>query len=469
MKVICFVWKEIIITVKDFTKGNPIKVAILFAVSLAVTNAISYLYSTVDSIMVGRMISTDALAAIAVISPVLVIVNGLCSGIAIGCGIVTGQIFGSKDIKLLKKTMANIVFLLFIFMVAMTFICSFLCEDIVRIMNAPEDVFEMSYKYMKILFMTLLLSTVPLMGSSIFRSLGDNRTPLIISMISGALNVVFNYLFIGILKTGIEGAAYGTVCSRIFSNIAYLIVYFKKMDIIHFSLRESKLSFTIIRKLFITGIPIGIQTSITFCGSSVLQSALNTYGKTVVTGVTVADKLISIIWIIIESLGTTMIYFCAQNKGANRIDRIKKGVPGIIATAIVISAVMSLMAVFYGKYFITLFVEKSPEIIEISEKFIIIQLSFFIFVATLPILRGSVQGMGYTKVAVICGFIELIPRILISLFFSYKLEYLYFAAPIAWVLASLFLLAIYPVVIRKTISESILFNEKISIEEKSRC
>ena len=193
---------------------------------------------------------------------------------------------------------------------------------------------------------------------------------------------------------------------------------------------------------------MGLQSSITAIGALILQTAVNSHGSTAVTGISTGGKAMSLVWYMLY-FESALVYFAAQNCGAGRIDRVRKGIRSTFFFCLAWSGSLGLIFFFLGKYYYMFFVGASPEIIAIAQRYFVTQVIFFPFMTTLLTWRGALQGIGYTLPAVFCGVTELISRAVVSFFFADNLNMLFFAGPMAWVSTSIFLGILLPKMLRR--------------------
>lgn len=435
--------------VKDLTKGRPTGLIIMFALSMIASNALSYVYSMTDSLMVGWYVSTDALGAIGSASPFCDLITGFVAAAISGFALLAGRTFGARDHRTLRKLMANVIYLSGGLVLVATLICTVFCRTFVEWMNTPEGFVELATSYLSVIMVGMPVSAISWVCGAMFRALGDSKTPLMISGLCGALNVFFNFLFLGIFQCGIVGAAYGTLCASLTGAILYLICFCRRMQILHFGREDASFSMPLCRQLLRDGLPLGLLSSVITIGALILQMAINGHGEEVVTGINIGTRLLAILWMGIQSFEGAVVYFCAQNIGAGRVERVRGAVRNILLICIGIGGVCAALCIFFGRYYYMLYVGENETLIKYASDYIFTQVIFFPFMAMLCIWRGGLKGIGNTMPAVMCGVIELISRLLVSFFFADNLMILYFAGPAAWVAASIYLGISFPHFLKK--------------------
>lgn len=437
--------------VKDMTRGPSLRIIMTFALSILVGSVCQYLYNVIDTLIVGRYIGTDALAAVGATGSISFLILGFASGVASGFGVVIGQFFGAKDEKKLRSCLANIIYTTLILMALMTAVSLFLLRDILTWMRTPEDIFGMSYSYLSVIFAGMTFTMFYNVLSAILRALGDTRTPLIVLIIAAVLNVIFDLIFVIPLNMGVAGAAYATILAQFLSAVLCLVYMVKKMPVVRIGREDLPFSFSMVGKLLGIGAPMGLQFSVTAIGTILLQAAINGHGTDVIAALTAVDKVGDMFWMVLDSVGVTMAFFCAQNLGAGKIDRIRRGERQALLINLVLGLLCCTSLFFFGENIATVFLGDVPEVMTYVHTYVRIKGVFFLALAGLTVWRNSIQGLGYSFAAVIGGLIELLARGAVTFLFADNLSMLYFAGPLAWVGADLFLVIAYFVIERRLV------------------
>lgn len=427
------------------------KLMLAFAASLMVSSIVSYLYGTVDSMMVGRFVNPSALAAVSQGSGVLAMVEYVFLGVTSGYSIIVGDVFGSGDRKRLREMMANIVYMQLILTAILVVVGFLFCDPLLDLIHTPDDIKEGASEYVRTYFATILAYVIPWIMGGAFRGLGDSRTPLILSLVSGAGNVLFDYLFIVVFDLGVSGAALGTACANLVSSALYLYFFFRKMPLLHFGRADAKINLADFRRLLRFGIPLGLQNAITHVGALMLTSAINGHPEEIVVGVATGNRTVGFMWTILAVFASSISCFAAQNHGAGNMERVRAGTRQILFFTIGVAGTVAAICVFGGRWLSQLFVgsDGTGEIVEWAWRYILVQVAFFPCMAMLYVWRAAVQGIGYSATSMLCGVIELIARLTVSIFFSDNIWVLFFAGPAAWVGTSIFLGILFPKLVRK--------------------
>ena len=432
--------------IKDLTVGSPFKLILSFAFPIFLGILFQQFYNIVDTMIVGRTLGVDALASVGATGSIMFMILGFCNGICSGFAIPIAQYFGAKDEHTMKKAVANSLWLSIFFSVVITISVTMLCRNILQWMNTPENIIELSYQYLIVIFWGIPITVFYNMFSAIIRSLGDSKSPVFFLILSSIINIGLDLLFIIVFKMGVAGAGYATVLSQLFSVILCAIYMVKKYTVLKMTKAEKKPDMHIIKKLLAMGIPMGLQYSITAIGSVILQTAVNGLGSIAVAAMTAGGKISLFCCAPFDALGTTMATYGGQNIGAKRLDRVDEGLKKGIIIGCVYAIAAFVVLFFFGKTFALLFVKKEEtEIIKNISLLLICNSSCYIALALVNIVRFMIQGMGFSAFAVIAGVFEMFARAA----FGFLLVPLFgftaacFASPVAWILADVFLIPAY--------------------------
>ncbi|MBE5882870.1 MAG: MATE family efflux transporter [Lachnospiraceae bacterium] len=451
----------------DMTKGKSLSLITKFIIPIIIGNIFQQLYSMVDTIIVGRFVGVDALAAVGATGSVCFLIMGFTQGLTTGFTVMTAQRFGAGDREGMKKSIGSAVILSAIVTVVMTAV-SMLCMDwLLTIMNTPEDIFDMAKEYIMIICAGICCSVLYNIQASILRAIGNSVVPLVLLVISSVVNIVLDYVLIVYAHMGVAGVAYATVISQGLSGVLCLIYIIKKVQTLHVEKRHFRLSSCCVRQQIGVGLPMALQFSITAVGTILVQSALNLLGSVAVASYSVSCKVEQLVTQPFAAMGVTMATYSAQNRGVNDLNRIKKGVK----VANVMSAVYAL--VVYGliylmlPYVIRLFVTEDVDVVlEYAKIYIVICGAFFIFLGMIFIFRNALQGCGFGFLPMLGGVVELASRCVAAYMAARLLSYegVCFANAGAWFAAGLFLWIAYRIQMRKMIKEKKLREEQQRVD-----
>ena len=441
----------------DMTKGSPLKIFVLFSIPLLIGNIFQQLYSMVDTIIVGRFVGVEALAAVGSTGSMFFLVNGMIMGLTSGFSILVSQKFGAKDEDEVKKAVASNIKLTAILTIIITAIALILKNPLLLMMNTPDNILNDANTYITIIFAGIFTQTAYNMAAGILRALGDSKTPLYFLIISSILNIVLDLVFIINFKMGVAGAAYATNIAQGVSALLCLAFSYKKFEV----LRLKKEDFNVEKDYYKThlkiAIPMGLQFSVTAVGTIIVQSAVNVFGSNVIASYTASSKILQLVMQPLMSYGVAIATYAGQNLGAKRYDRIVSGMKVMNYITLVTSLIAAAVLVFFTKYFVMIFIENpTDEIIGYTQQVLNYSAVFMIFLGAIFIYRNVLQGMGESFVPMMAGVYELVARSLVVFILP---KYIGFAGiclsdPIAWIAASLPLMFTYYKKIKKIIPET---------------
>ena len=446
---------------KDMTSGNPIKLILLFSIPLLIGNIFQQFYSMVDTIIVGRFLGVQSLAAVGSTGSMSFLIIGFVSGLSSGFSVLISQRFGANDYEGLKEAVASSIILSIIMGIIITLVSVFTAKPLLHLMNSPSDIINDAYSYIVIIYAGSSATFFYNMVSSILRSLGDSKTPLYFLIIASILNIILDLVFIINFKMGVAGAAYATVFSQGVSGFLCLIYTSKKFPILKLNKNHFKSGTKYFKEHLRIGIPMALQFSIIAVGIMMLQGAINSFGSNVVAAHTAASKVEQLVMQPSVTFGLTMATYCAQNLGAGNIERIKEGVKKCTIINISIGIISGIILILFGEFFISVFVSNADKEVLDTAKLYLTTISLFLIPLSLIfVYRNALQGMGYTFIPMMVGAYELVARTVIAFTLPAFIEYLgiCIASPIAWFSAAIPLAFSY----RKKVN--ILLNNKTLAE-----
>ena len=432
---------------KDMTQGSPLKLILAFAVPLMLGSLFQQFYNLADTIIVGRFVGVEALAAVGSVGGLNYLVLGFVNGIACGFSIPISWTFGAKDYVEMRRYTANAVWLSVFFAAVLTVVTVAMTRSILVWTNTPDNIIDLADIYIRTIFIGIPFTLLYNMTSALMRALGDSKTPLYFLVLTSAVNIVLDLVLIINFNMGVLGAAVATDVSQAISGVISLIYLIKKFKILHMTRDEWKYSRSTCRRLSAMGLPMGLQCTITAVGGVIMQWAVNGLGSSVVAAITAAGKTQNLLSCALESIGTAMATYAGQNLGAARLDRVRSGVKSSYIMVVAYS-VLAFIALHFGDVVIIgLFLDTKTEveIVAMARDYMFWNSLFFIPLGALIVWRYTIQGLGYSTLAMMAGVAEMVARTVIALVLIPVLGY--FGAelsnPVAWVAACLFLYPAY--------------------------
>lgn len=428
--------------VKDMTSGNPLKLIFGFCLPLVAGNIFQQLYNMVDSIIVGRFVGVNALAAVGSTGSLNFLVLGFALGMCSGFGIPIAQSFGAQDYSKMRQTVFNALILCLGATVFLTVTTMLFTPSLLQIMNTPADIYDDAYAYISIMFIGLVAIIYYNMLSSILRSLGDSKTPLLFLAIASILNVILDLVFVLAFNMGTAGVAWATLLAQAASAVLCAIYMAKRFPILRFQPGELKMDMTISKRLLSIGIPMALQFSITAVGAIMIQTAVNGLGSAKVAAVTSANRISMMFTQPLDTIGVTLATYCGQNLGAKKFARIIQG----IKDGFKIGFAYCLLACFIiwtcSPIIAQLFIDAS-EVAILSDVTIYLRInsSLYLLLGALFITRNVLQGLGHSTLTMLAGFAELVGRGIVAFVFvgSFGFIAICLANPFAWLLADIIL------------------------------
>lgn len=437
---------------KEMTSGASFPLILNFTLPLLLGNLLQQTYSLMDAAIVGKYLGINALASVGASTSVVFLILGFCTGCCSGFSIPVAQKFGARDYVTMRRFISVSLKISGVMSVAIAIITSLLCAFILRTMQTPENIFDGAYIYLLITFIGIPSIFFYNLLSGIIRALGDSKTPFWFLLLSSVLNIILDLFCIIVLGWGVAGAAIATVFSQGVSSVLCYIYMNRKYEILKTTPSERRFRSDIARQLLGIGVPMGLQFSITAIGSIMLQSANNALGTACVAAFTAAMRIKMFFMCALDSLGIAMATYSGQNYGAGKSIRIWQGIKSSYVMMLVYVAAINIIIWCFAEKFALLFIDPSEtEVIKDTALFLHINLSFFPLLGSLIILRYTIQGAGYTKLAMFSGVSEMVARIMVSLVVVPLLGYLgvCYGDPTAWLFANLFLTPAFIYVYRR--------------------
>lgn len=436
--------------IHDLTKGRPANVILLFAFPIILGNVFQQVYSVVDSIIVGRYVSYQALAGVGITNGLTFFIFGFVLGVTSGLGIMTAQFFGAKNYTKMRQSLGTGFIICIGLSIILTILAVASINPSLKFMGASDDIYTYSHDYLAIIYYGLITQVAYNMVSCILRALGDSKTPLYFLIFSSVLNILLDYVFVKTFNWGVAGVAWATVVSQLISAIFCFVYVFTRYKELRLTRDDFRTSWSFIWEHLRVGLPMALQFSITAFGVIVLYAALNTFPTTYIAGFTTASKIQSLGMLVPISLGVAIANYVGQNYGAGNLVRMRVGVNSALIMSIGVCVVVSVTMALLATPLTSLFLDPkitgdlSP-IYSASTQYLYVSALFFPFLFLLFIYRNALQGVGKTFMPLMAGVTELVIRVIASLllpkFWGYQGVIL--VDVLAWVGACLLLFISY--------------------------
>lgn len=424
---------------KDMTVGSEAQHIFIFSLPMLIGNVFQQMYNMTDSIIVGRFVGKEALASVGACFPIIFFMIAIVMGLSMGFTVVIGNFFGAKKIEDVKTTIDTTLIFLFVISIALTVLGLFFSRDILELLKTPEEIIGEAKKYIDIIFYgTIFLVGYNTIGA-ILRGLGDSLTPLFFLIFSSILNIILDILFVTYFKMGVSGVAWATVISQGISFVLGLIyMELSNHEVLRLRFVKMKFDFTIFIRSIRIGFPTAIQQILVSLGMMALSRIVNSFGTTTIAAYTAAGRLDSFALMPAMNFSMAISTFVAQNFGANKLERVKKGVKATVLFSSAIAITISLIFVIFSRQLIIIF-NKDAEVVSIGVEYLLIVSPFYLVFSLMFVFNGVLRGAGDTLIPMFITLLSLwIVRIPISAFLSMKIGTagIWWGIPIAWLIGT---------------------------------
>jgi len=401
----------------NMTVGSPTGHLVRFALPMLIGNIFQQVYNLVDSIIVGRYIGSEALAAVGATGSVCFLFFALCNGVGNGGGIVTSQYFGRGDEDNIRNCMTNSAYIMFGMSLVIGTIAFFLARPILNLLETPASIMDDSLIYLQLQCIGLIFVALYNYASSMLRALGDSKTPLYFLIFSCLVNTGLDLLFVKTFNLGVFGAALATVISQLISGALCLIFAFRTNEYFTFT----KDNFIFRKDIFVQtvkiGVPLSMQFSLIAISCMALQKVVNGFGPVAVAAFTATSRIEQLIHQPYQTLGSSLSTFSGQNYGAKKNDRVIKGLKISALIMTVFSLLMLPVMQYLGRGIVSIFVDDA-EVIAMGARALLITSWFYIFLGMIYVVRGVLNGIGDAVFAIINGGTEILCRLTLPIFFT---------------------------------------------------
>ncbi len=424
----------------DLTAGRPLKQILRFSIPLVGGTLFQQLYSFADSVIVGRCLGPEALAAVGATYSLNFLILCFVQGACVGFGIPASQCFGGKDSSGFHRFLWNGLWLSAVLGLVLTLGTLMMAEPLLTLIRTPADIFSMAAGYIRVIFWGIPAAIAYNYSASLLRALGDSRHPFYYLVGTSLLNIVLDWVFIVPLHMGVEGAALATVLSQLLSGMLNFNRLFRKTAGIRILRKDMGFSLSSLGRLSLVGLPMGFEYSVSAVGAVIMQDAINALGSGLVAAQTAGEKVRQMFTLPMESVGMAMATYTGQNLGAGKLSRIRTGIrDGLLIQLCYCACAFAAIALVKG-WAVDLVLGDADLAIRQDAVYYLGTIStLFLLHGSLMIFRNVLQGLGYSLLAILSGAGELAGRWLGSrLSETYGFTALCYANPLAWGIALAF-------------------------------
>ena len=403
----------------DMTQGPILGRLIQFCLPIFLGLVFQQFYNMVDSIVVGKYVSADALAAVGTCAPLVQFLIGIMAGFNMGASVVASQLIGAEKRDEIKPTISTTAIVLIIISLTITVLAVSFATPIMHLLSVPDNILPDTVTYFRIFSAGCIFLALYNFFASFLRSLGDSTTPLIFLIISSILNIAGDLFFVLVLKHGVDGVAYATVIAQAVSVVLCILYVSKRNEYFSFKKGEFRFDKTLFRSILRLGIPSSLQTGLSSIGMLAVQRLINSYGSVCIASYTAANKMEMICNLPVTSVSQGLSLFVGQNIGAGKTDRAKKGMWLSMSFSAVIGILLSIAIYTFGPNLMKLFVNDGDiEVINIGAQFMRIWAPLVVAHGISQIVVSFLRGSGDSIWAMICMISDLIGRTIMAYIFA---------------------------------------------------
>ena len=424
--------------VRDMTTGNPAKILVKFTIPMLISVMFQQLYNIADSIIAGQLLGGDALASIGISYTITMIYMAIANGSNIGCSVVISQFFGNKNYSKMKTCISTSLISILSLSIILTILGLVFSSPLLIKLNTPDSLFNASADYLNIYTAGLVFLFLYNVCTGIFTALGDSKTPLFFLIISSVFNVILDYILVKYTTLGVSGVAWATFIAQGLASISAFLTLISRIKKLNCGKAEI-FSFDILKKVLFVAIPSILQQSFVSVGNIFIQGIINSFGDIVVAGFSAAGKLNTFTITTLTALGNSMSSYTAQNVGAGKIQRIKKGVKYLYIMSFAITTPLFILYNFFPDIMMKIFVNGNDvSIIQSGIEFLKTVAPFYLFISIKLIIDGVLRGSGAVNIFMISTFSDLLLRVVLSFLLSpiFAQQGIWYSWPIGWFFAT---------------------------------
>ncbi|MBQ6660988.1 MAG: MATE family efflux transporter [Lachnospiraceae bacterium] len=395
---------------KNMTEGKPLLLLAVFALPLLLGNLFQQAYNLADTMIVGKLLGKDALAAVGATGSVSFLFFSVSNGIGSGGGIVTAQLFGAGKKDDVKRAIVNSAYIMFTAALVMGSVAFALVPTVLRFMGTPADILPDSITYMRMTCASVPLVAVYNYAASMQRALGDSRTPLYFLIVASVMNVGMDFLFVGVFGMGVFGAALATMLSQLLAGVGSLLYAVKTNEYFRIDREHMRFDAAISKRAVRLGIPLALQWSMIAISTTALQRVVNTFGTVAIAAYTATGRLEQLVQQPYGSMSMALSNYSGQNIGAGKPERIREGLRQSLAAVGAFSLLMFAVMQIFGNNLIGMFV-KEADVIEMGGRALRITSFFYLFLGLIYVTRGTLNGVGDAFFSFVNGIVEMVGRI----------------------------------------------------------
>ena len=438
--------REVLYVNKDLTVGNPSSVLWKFCFPLFGSIIFQQLYNIADSLVAGKFISEDALAAVGNSYEITLIFIAFAFGTNVGCSVIVGQLFGAKRFRELKTAVYTTLIAGGILCAALMAGGFLLCSDLLHLINTPENVMTDSKLYLDIYMLGLPFVFYYNIATGVFSALGDSKTPFLFLAASSTANIAVDILFVTAFQMGVAGVAWATFLCQGVSCFLAVVVVFRRFQTIDAGEKAPLFSWHLLKRIAVVAVPSILQQSFISVGNIIIQGIINSFGSAVMAGYSASIKLNNLVISSFTTLGNGISNYTAQNLGAHKFDRIHAGQRAGLKLVWLLCIPIAVLYFFGGRAAVSIFMDSPDgEAMNVGIQFLRIVAPFYFVVSAKLVTDGVLRGSGMMRQFMVATFSDLILRVALAYVLSGMLGSvgIWLAWPIGWVVGTVLSLLFY--------------------------
>ena len=431
---------------KDMTSGSPMKLMLSFTLPMFVGNLFQQLYNVVDTIIVGKFVGREALAAVGSCFAIMVLINSIILGLAMGASVLFSQLYGAKNYNRLKTA----IILACVFILGLTTILSLIAflgtSTIIRWYQIPTEMVQYSTDYLRCIFAGLLFVSLYNLAANLLRSFGDSKTPLYFLLLACGINIALDLLFVVGFGMEVFGVAIATIIAQAVSGIACVFFAIYKIKFLQFRREDAVFDTGLFRSMSRYAVLTSLQQSVMNFGIVLVQGLVNTFGAALMAAFAAGVKIDAFAYMPVQDFGNAFSTYTAQNVGAKNWARVRQGLKTAALISGIFSLVVSLIVVMLAEPLIGLFIKAGDfEVIAIGVRYLRIEGAFYILIGFLFLFYGFYRGLGYAQVSIVLTVVSLGTRVALAYLLAptFGFTVIFWAIPIGWLLADVVGLGIW--------------------------
>lgn len=423
----------------DMCNGPLFSRIIMFAVPLILSGVLQLLFNAADIVVVGRFSGSHALAAVGSTSSLINLLVNLFIGISVGANVLLGRYYGARDYKNVSETVHTAIYIAIWGGIALIFVGIFLARPLLELTGTPPDVIELSILYMRIYFLGMPAFMLYNFGAAILRAVGDTKRPLYFLTAAGAINVVFNLIFVIVFNMGVAGVALATIISQFISAILIILCLTGSDGALRLTRKELKFHKDKVKEMLKIGLPAGLQGVIFNISNVLIQSSVNSFGSIVMAGNTAASNIEGFVYTSMNAIYQTSLSFTSQNMGAKQYHRIDKILLQCLGIVTCVGLFLGVGAYLLGHPLLSIYSTSEEVIASGIIRLSLVSATYFLC-GIMDVFVGSLRGIGYSIMPMIVSLTGACLFRVIWIFTIFQMNHtlftLYISYPISWILTS---------------------------------